>query len=354
LGVKEFTQRNDIEVFLACPKSSRLYKIASKTNETNLFPIDFPSKIKEFNGILKNTKMLAKLIKKHKFDILHVNGTPDHKMAMYCKIFYGLDYKIIRTKHESKDIKNNLLAMTQYKKFMDKMIVVSNFQLKTIKKRFILDKTTVIHNGIDLEYFKPKIKNQNFLNNFNIKNEKIVFVSVAGTALHKGWHYLVNAISTLDENQKNKIKIILAGNYPKEDVVKKYIEDKNMQDNVIFTGLIDDVRDIISIGDVGFVLSSAETISFACREMMAMGKPVIVSNCTGLPENIDNNINGWIIDVKDKYSLKNTIEQIINNDIRLDFFSKEALIKAKKEFGMDNFINKTYIAYKEVLDDQNI
>ncbi|MCC3262472.1 glycosyltransferase, partial [Paenibacillus polymyxa] len=57
-----------------------------------------------------------------------------------------------------------------------------------------------------------------------------------------------------------------------------------------------DVRSFVAALDVGFVLSSEmETISFACREMMAMGVPVIVSNAGGLAENVHAGLDSWVV-----------------------------------------------------------
>ena len=65
------------------------------------------------------------------------------------------------------------------------------------------------------------------------------------------------------------------------------VEALGMTGAVVFTGLLRDVRPLLAAMDVGFVLSSRlETISFACREMMAAGRPVIVSDTGGLAENV--------------------------------------------------------------------
>lgn len=230
---------------------------------------------------------------------------------------------------------------------MDKMIVVSNFQYHNINEKFILDKTTIIHNGIDLDYFRPQVKNLSLLKKYNIKNDNLVFVSVAGTALHKGWQYLIEAVSHIDNKQRSKIKIVLAGETPNNKVIDKYITSCNMQDNVIFTGMVDDVRDIISIGDIGFVLStSIETISFACREMMSMGKPTIVSDYAGLHENINHGKNGWKVKKENYIELKDLIISILNSE---KSYSSATRKKANEEFGIKNFIDKTIQVYKEVI-----
>jgi glycosyltransferase involved in cell wall biosynthesis len=341
---KELSKNSNLIVYLAAPKTSRLYKLIKNISSDNVVAIDFPGKAKEVKNIYKNTKILANYIQEKQIDLVHANGNPEHKMAMYCKIFFGLSFKIIRTKHDSKIFKDNFFTRLQYKKYTDGLIVVSNYQLKQIKHKFILDKTTVIHNGIDLDHFTPRDKNELLLKKYNIKTTDLIFVSVAGSALHKGWQHLVEAVSMLDKESKKHIKIVIAGNPASIENQHKYVDKFNMQNNVVWEKFVEDVRDVVSIGDVGFVLStSIETISFACREMMAMGKPVIVSNYAGLPENIENNKDGWVVDVKNKQEFKHILEAIIDDNI--GNFSQKAIEKAQNEFGLNNFIDKTLHTY---------
>jgi glycosyltransferase involved in cell wall biosynthesis len=225
------------------------------------------------------------------------------------------------------------------------MIVVSNFQYNHVITSELQVKTTVIHNGIDLDYFQPREKSKDLIKQFNIQDGDIVFVSVAGTALHKGWQFLVEATSYLKDMQRNKIKIIIAGNAPKEEIVDKYINQFNMQGNVIFTGFMDDVREVVSVADIGFVLSiDVESISFACREMMAMGKPVLISDCGGLLENININQDGWIVQQKSTSQIQEFLQKIKALD--LNQYSDLAKQKAEKEFGLKDFFDKTIKLYR--------
>lgn len=333
-----------INAYIAVPKVSKLNKDLKQNYPNKVFDLDFPGKPKEIVYIIKNIKKLKHIITKKQIDIVHVNGTPDHKVVMLCKWFYKLNFRIIRTKHDSFKIKQNWFANKLYGKYTDQMIVVSNFQYSHIITSELQKKTTIIHNGIDLDYFQPKDKSKNLIKQFNIQDKDIVFISVAGTALHKGWQFLVEATSRLDDELRSRVKIVLVGNSPTNEVVEQYINQLNMQDNVIFTGFMDDVREAVSIADIGFVLSiGVETISFACREMMAMGKPVLVSDYAGLSENIDNNQDGWIIQQKSTSQIQEFLQKI--KELDLDQSSNSANKKAKQEFGLKHFIGKTLEIY---------
>ncbi len=347
------THELKLNVFVACPKESKLYKMISKLNESHAIDINFPGKIKEIKGMLHAVNKIRKLIEQYNIQLVHTNGNPDQKIVTMAKFFYHRNVKILRTKHDAKVIKNKWLSKLLYKKLLDKLIVVSEYQLQHVLPSSLTSQTTVIKNGIDLNYFKPRAKNAELKKLYKLKDEDLVLVSVAGTAPHKGWQYLTKAISLLEHEVQKKIKIILAGNQRDRETHKKYIDDYQLLSPVIFTGLVDDVRDIISIGDVGFVLSSSiETISFACREMMAMGLPVIVSDYAGLPENIEHGKSGWITTVKNSESIRQVLIDIFANRHTISSASTMALKKATTEFGLERFLKPTYSLYQQVLNEK--
>jgi L-malate glycosyltransferase len=115
-------------------------------------------------------------------------------------------------------------------------------------------------------------------------------------------------------------------------------------------GFVEDVKSYIRAFDVGFVVSYAvETVSFACREMMAMGKPVIVTRYAGLPENIADGSDGWIVPPHDPPALAKTLAQILEERDALGAMGRRARAKAEREFSLHDFIDQTERVYLQQL-----
>jgi glycosyltransferase involved in cell wall biosynthesis len=111
-----------------------------------------------------------------------------------------------------------------------------------------------------------------------------------------------------------------------------------------------DVRPAIAAIDAGFVLSHAvETISFACREMMAMGKPVLVSDYAGLPENIDEAVDGFVVPVRDRDAIAAAIQRMLDARAHLPAMGAAARRKAERDFGLASFIAATAAVYAELM-----
>lgn len=187
---------------------------------------------------------------------------------------------------------------------------------------------------------------------YSLNNDDFVFVSNAGTAQCKNWVHLIAAIHALSPQLKEKIKVIIAGHHPPELEITENVKKFDLITQVIFPGFVPDVRPSISLGDIGFVLSNAsETVSFACREMLAMGLPVIVSNFSGLPENVTEKYDGWIVPVNDIPSLTHLLITILTRLTPKDLkpMSQHARNKAIKQFDKKYFFDATEQAYADIL-----
>ena len=78
-----------INAFMTVPKTSKLHQDLRQDYRERVFDVDFPGKPKEIISSLKNAKKLKSIIVKQQIDVVHVNGTPDHKVVMLCKRLYG-------------------------------------------------------------------------------------------------------------------------------------------------------------------------------------------------------------------------------------------------------------------------
>ena len=94
---------------------------------------------------------------------------------------------------------------------------------------------------------------------------------------------------------------------------------------------------------------AVETISFACREMMAMGKPVLVSDYAGLPENIDPGVDGWVAKTRDIAAIAQALRAILERRSDLPAMGHAARAKAVREFDLSQFVEGTEAAYSTML-----
>ena len=337
---------NTHKVFIVSPRTSTLNKKARDLLNVTVIDMDvYEKEFKYFIHLLHCIRLLVRLINQEKFDVIHVNDLADHRLILYISWIMLKKIPIILTKHNTV----SLLSFGDWirSKFTCATIAVCESVQKNLQTSVYKNKPIFcIPKGVDINFYKPN-KDYLFFYKNQFKDKNITFVSVSGTSSYKGWHYLIAAVANMPYIKRKLIKIIIAGEMPDDFIKEKYVNRLGLRDQVIFSGLVEDVRDIISKGDVGFVLSdSIETTSFACREMMAMGKPVLISDYSELPENIDDGINGWITKAGDIESIKNKLCWIIDNPEKIFEMGVNARMKAVSEFSIEKYINKTLHVYK--------
>ncbi len=96
------------DVFLSCPKTSRLHQRSKEIKKENVFDVDFPDKIKKIRHIVKNVGKFVSILREGNFDLVHVSGSPDHKIITYAEILLGNKIPIIKTMHNSLPHTTNL------------------------------------------------------------------------------------------------------------------------------------------------------------------------------------------------------------------------------------------------------
>lgn len=323
--------------FVACPPTSMLYKLLDEQGYDGLIPMEFPGKLKHFDQVVKNALKLRRAIVEHSIDIVHTNGSPDNRMAFYAKLLTFRKFKIIFTKHNTIKIKN-AVSRLRFNRFNAATIFVGDFLdylgLDKNNPRF-----QIIPNCIDLEYWQRKAPAST--------GDRLTLISNAGASKHKGWHHLMEAIAGLPAADRQRLSVVmLARNEPE---MAKELAAAGQICEFRFPGFLTDPRPELEKADIGFVLSYKEACSFACREMLAMGLPVITSDFMVLVRNIDESC-GWVTKAKDVASIGEVLRAILAMPPeRIDAMKAAARRKAEAEFSIADMLEQTDKVYARVM-----
>jgi L-malate glycosyltransferase len=340
LGMKETHN-----LFVACPATSRLFRLASAIVGVQTIDMSFTTRPSSWFAA---RAALRELISKENFDVIHVNGSSDHKQVMLALVGLGCSPRVIFTKHNDRGVTSfghylrarfstdHVIAVSEYVKGM---LLNSPY-----KKRPI----STIRHGIDTQYFSPvsQVEKMQLRAQFFEPEvqSKIILGSASGTHEAKGWLDLVHALSLLEPEQRKHFHIAVIGDPPTEDM-RARAAAFGMCTHLSFLGLVDDVRAVLAACDLGFVLSYHEALSFACREKMAMGLPVLVTQVGGLPENVCHDREGWIVPVRSPESIKEVLLKILANPTRLSVMGAQARARAEHDFNLNDFIRSTMAVY---------
>jgi len=335
---------DDLSIEVASPATSLVFSFCAQ-NMVTCHPVNFPGKLKELLMILRNLIKLRRLVLTKSFDIIHCNGSPDHRLAMLTLLTVrgASKPKVLFTKHNSFPVQNSIFTKWRYISHTDSVITVCSEQEKQIQT-VLSGKTPIrtISNGVCLTRFRPvpSKRKAELRSQFEIPHDRLVFVSCAGSSIHKGWQYLTKVAAN-----DASILVIVLGNKPPQNKLEEIFAGE-IPNNLWFPGNQDDVRPYLWAADVGFVLStSVETISFACREMMATGLPALVSDVGCLAQNVDQGC-GWVVIPGSSNSIGEVLPII--KRANLEKMQIAARQRAERLFDVQTFRNQTYNVYRNL------
>lgn len=335
------------ELTVATPKSSRLFRHAQAIPGVKMVDMHYTTRPSSWLGPRAE---LRKLIQDGGFDIVHANGSADHKQVMLA--LFGMRHrpKVIFTKHNEHAV-TSFGHQLRARFATDRVIAVSDYVNQLMQRSpYRRCGIVTVRHGIDTDFYAPVSIEQKIAAREKFLGsgfaDKIVLGSAGGTDYEKGWLDLVQAIGSLEPDQRNRFHLIVAGDLPNEAKMAQ-VASAGMTGKITFPGLTDDVRDILSGCDAGFVLSYQEALSFACRELMSMGLPVLITRAGGLPENLDDGVEGWIVPVQKPAAIADVLKKILADPGILPKMGQAARQRALKEFNLPDFVAQTLSVYQQ-------
>lgn len=184
------------------------------------------------------------------------------------------------------------------------------------------NKIVVLRNAVDTNRFNPT-RNRSIRKNFDIKDDEILILFVGYLDEFKGIFELVNAFGAIARENKN-VKLMMVGAGPRKEDLLNIITRIGINDEVVFTGMIEhqNIHEYYQTADI-FVLPSYTEGGgppLVIMEAMACGLPIIGTNVGGIPEGVENNVNGFILPPKNVDQLNEKLNILIKNkDLRKKF-----------------------------------
>ena len=293
--------------------------------------------IKDFQLFLQ----LKKIYREEKPDIIfHYTIKPNiyGSLAAKCAnipsvaVLTGLGYSFVEGGIVSKVAK--VLYKISLKSSKEVWVLNEDDKKRLIEENIVSEKKIFIlpGEGVDTKKFKPISREQ---------NKELVFLMVARAFYDKGVREYVEAARLIkDKNYKVKFWFLgaLGGN------ATNGIDDSKMSEYekegiLEYLGHRKDVENVISLSDCVVLPSYREGISKVLMEAASMEKPIIATNVTGCKEIIENNKNGYLVNVKDSVDLSEKIEKFIG----LSNEERERMGKNGRKKILDEFDEKIIV-----------
>jgi glycosyltransferase involved in cell wall biosynthesis len=245
---------------------------------------------------------------------------------------------------------NDLTVGKQNLNNADKIIAVSE-----ATKEYVLrlgakpKKVKVIHNGVDLEKFKPNPKRRlEMRRKLGISLDAVVVLTVRRLVYKNGVDTLIEG-ANVAVKKNPKIVFLAVGKGPDMESVRLQIKDLNMEGNFKLAGFVsdEDLPSYYNAADL-FVLpsKSGEGLPLVALEAMACALPVIATDVGGIREVLLEDF-GKLVPANQPYLLAKAILDFAE----IDFSNRKLELRSMMEqrFSWDANVERLVEIYEELI-----
>lgn len=332
------------EIHLILPSNTKKEYIDSINENVNVSYYNLPQKFLSFKTISMVYNAM-KMINKINPDLIHFQTT-SHILFLFLLF---KKYKLVATFH---DVKIHVGESSQFyrlaaycaAKLSDKIFVHGKNLKKQIVQEYKIteDKVCVVPLGeYELDFFK-KYERKNFVEEGNL----ILFFG--RIYKYKGLEYLIKA-EPLITKAISDVKIVIAGKGNDFRIYEKMIVNKN--NFIIYNEYLNFEKGAELFQKSSIVVLPYIEASQSGIIPIAYGfkKPVIVTNVGSVPEVVENNKTGIIINPHDHEAIAEAVIKLMKDYKLRKEMGNQGYEKLKKELSWEVNVEKTYRTYQEVL-----
>lgn len=304
-------------------------------------------------GLLRNMK---KLVLQHPFDIIHSHLIYADFWSAALRTFFGVKTVTVSTLHGYQENIYTQFCLTPNQVPKNKYYRVARFAYKRIDhvyscseglKNFFLgagiqfkNEVRVIHHGFD--YPKTEAVEK--------KSSTEFLCAIPGRLIPRKGHQLVLKHSTQLREKIPGFNLVIIGDGELAEELKSYVTQNNLNDCVVFTGNVKDVRPYLAQSDLILVPSFAEGLPLVIFEAMSVSKPVIAFDTIGPAEAVEEGVTGFLIKPFDDEKFAEKIIELAKNREVLEKMGVQAKKTVENKFSLVVMTKNTIQFYQTCLN----
>lgn len=297
------------------------------------FYVDFP---RGFNPIAhyRSSKKIQKILDGLIPDIVHIHFTTGIFTTLFARrlkyrtlgTFHGLGFPVLT------GLKRNIFGAVERFCFsrLDNIYVLNEVDYSAVKALGYknVEKYETLGLGCDLSVFNPEDFSESqkteLREKLDINSNDFVFTYTGRFVNFKGYDKVIRSFLKLYSKNPNVKLLLIGGNDPihPTGLTENEVQLMNNCKGIIQVGFTKDVASYLSITNVFVFPSVKEGMPVCVIEALAMGIPVITADSRGCNEIIENDYNGYVVDVGNgKWShVFERMEQLSMNKEDIDRF----------------------------------
>ncbi|MCL6592019.1 MAG: glycosyltransferase [Firmicutes bacterium] len=331
------------QVWLLAPPGETLEQFTAELVHYTPFPrLD----LKLIPGLRAFFRGLKKILTEQEIDLIHIHGAPELMwlVRMVCR-----KVPILFTVHGF----HGPLKGWDYwvcarfcSHFATRVIAVAEAEAEILKAKGVKPGLVrTILNGVPdplkRSYNKPEALE-------TLPMDSLIVGVIARLETTKGVHFLLQAVAALAPKFP-KLRVVIVGAGSKGDELRVLAETLGIAGRVIFTGYQPEIHNFLYYYQILVIPSLHEALPLVLIEGMAQQKPIIATTVGGIPEVVEDGVNGLLVPPGDIPALASALERLIGDPLMQDRLGKQARKTYEREFTAEHMVAQTEEVYREIL-----
>ncbi len=301
---------------------------------------------------------LYRLIQKEQPDVVHLNSSKVGGSGAFIARLCGVK-NIIFTAHgwpfyeERGIVWRTLVWFFSYLTTLlaHRVIVVSQHDFIQAHMPGLQKKITHIPTAIGVVPFLARDAAREFLAQHThtaITPDTQLIGSIGEYVKNKNLLIAIQAVEKMRVHTTQKILYILIGNDGDErTLLEQYIREHNLSDTVVLAGFIDNARDYLRAFDLFLMPSLKEGFPYGLLEAGAAELPVIASKVGGIPDVVEHEVTGYLINPHKPDTLIDGLKVLIENPTAARAWGHTLHTRVTTTFRIETMRAHTYALYQK-------
>src|SRR5580765_8456719 len=294
----------------------------------------------------------SRIIKRLAPDVIHAHDPHGVAMASFALSLGSSSAKdgrtpaLVASRRVDFHLKGNSLSRWKYRQ-VDCFITAS----EAIRRILLSDgvaaaQAVTVHEGIDIEHVAaaPPV---NVHETFFLPHRAPVVGNVAALVPHKGQRYLIEA-AHLVVQQVPDARFVILGEGELREHLEKQVKDHHLEKHVLLPGFRTDVLGCLKTFDLFVMSSVTEGLGTSLLDAMACARPIVATRAGGIPEIVEDVVNGLLVPARDHHALAEAIVRALNDPDLRQRMGDAGFARVNERFTVERMVSETADVYARV------
>jgi glycosyltransferase involved in cell wall biosynthesis len=292
---------------------------------------------------------LSRVLKKLRPDVIHAHDPHGVAIAALALPMSGSGRcpALVASRRVDFHLKNNSLSRWKHRQ-VDCFIAAS----EAIRRILLSDgvpaeRTVTVHEGVDISHIvaAPAVNVHEAL---WLPRHAPLVGNVAALVPHKGQRYLIEA-AHLVVREIPDARFVIFGEGELREHLERLVHEHSLEKHVLLPGFRTDILGCIKGFDVFAMSSVTEGLGTSLLDAMACQIPIVAARTGGIPEIVEDGVNGLLVPPRDAPALARAIVRLLNDQTRRRQMGEAGFARVNERFTVERMVGQTAAVYKRLV-----